>query len=135
MPGNKKRSSFKRRRRGFKGRPSWEPEPDGRPIDSRDSSNIIDRETCPSVETVSKRKLDSHDFESETPKKRQCQRINSDEEEIRPADMVRGYRLIDMNKFGHAVNILHACSDGKQNYIFWFCSLFFSIPIIFMNFH
>ena len=138
MPGNKYRSKFKKSRKGFKGKPSWEtlgneeqvsrpPRPIFVPTENdvqeslqqdlpvndtgNDSSNtqMAPRNTVPS-----KRKLEAHSSSTLlTTKRRKCPGAEEESNSEKKDGTPKGYRIVNMKTLGQAVTEIHKCSKGR----------------------
>ena len=139
MPGNKIRSKYKKKRKGFQNRKMYHgvhkiprPGPSVNTYENKpstpfinpkvtsDLSNMKQPESVGSTEefstprTVSKRKLESHGiFPSK--KKLALRAVPPSSADSKPAGSnLTGYRIINIPQFGEALNCFHACDEGKN---------------------
>lgn len=63
--------------------------------------------------TASKRKLEAHSLHVPTNSKRQCMEEKMQPETSSQSSSVNGYRLIDMEILGQAMQDVHKCAKGQ----------------------
>ena len=131
MPGNKARSKYRKKRKGFQNRkiprhgPSGiiienSPSPLISPSVTSDLNNTIQpqpvecREKLSTPKTVSKRKLESHDMFSSEKKRASVAALPKSVDSKSADSNMPGYRIINMGQFGEALNTFHACDEGRN---------------------
>ena len=114
MPGKKERSLYKRKRKGFRGIPSWSRTHDEERVNTNESGvGIQTTPTTSNKDVPSKRKLDAHllttPLTTSTSGKKKCiEQCHMDKGDEAP----KGYRLMDMKTLGQTLAMTHKCSEG-----------------------